>query len=193
LFQPSSARGALSSTVRRQEEALQHSDRSMPKVLRALLELEFDYAEGNGMDFEPYSEFLSEEDTRSWIQAWTGNSELSGKEYLIFGQDGTGGYAAIWRTRADKGLLDQPVVFFGSEGDLGVIAENFSSFLWLLAGGFGPYEAVAYPGEDREANEAFTDFARSHASSAPISPQEVLANARREFPTFEDGVRTSCR
>jgi len=172
---------------------VQHSDRSMPKALSELLELAFDYADGNGMDFEPYTDFLSLEDTRSWIQAWTGNKELSGEEYLVFGQDGTGGYAAIWRAWADKGLLDQPVVFFGSEGDLGIIAENFSSFLWLLAGGFGPYEAVAYPAEDREANATFTEFANSHASCAPISPHEVLANARRKFPTFEDGVRSSCR
>jgi hypothetical protein len=165
----------------------------MPKALRELLELEFDYAEGSGIDFEPYSEFLSVEDTRSWIQAWTGNKELSGEEYLVFGQDGTGGYAAIWRTRADKGLLDQPVVFFSSEGDLGVVAEDFSSFVWLLAGGFGPYEAIAYPGENREANPAFAEFANRHASRAPIGPHEVLANARREFPTFEGGVRSSCR
>ena len=48
---------------------MQHSDRIMPKVLRELLELEFDYADGNGMDFEPYSESLSEEDTRLWIHA----------------------------------------------------------------------------------------------------------------------------
>ena len=183
----------LNSTVSRQEEALQHFDRSMPKALSELLELEFDYAEGNGMDFEPYSKFLSVDDTRSWIQAWTGNNELSGEEYLVFGQDGTGGYAAIWCAHANKELLDQPIVFFGSEGDLGVIADNFSSFLWLLAGGFGPYEAVAYPGEDREANATFAEFANSHASSAQLSPHEVLANARRAFPTFDDDVRSSCR
>src|ERR1043165_2936612 len=101
--------------------ALQDSDRSMPTVLRELLGIEFDYAEGRGMDFEPYSDFLSKEDTRSWIQAWTGNKELDGEQSLVLGQDGTGGYAAIWRVRADKGLLDQPIVFFGSEGELGIV------------------------------------------------------------------------
>lgn len=172
---------------------MKHLDRAMPKVLRELLELEFEYADGNGMDFEPYSEFLSEEETRSWIQAWTGNKDLTGEEYLIFGQDGTGGYAAIWYARADRGLLDQPFVFFGSEGDLGVIAENFSSFQWLLAGGFGPYEAMAYPEGDREANATFTDFARRHAGGPQLKPQEVLAKARHEFSTFEENVRSSCR
>jgi hypothetical protein len=165
----------------------------MPKVLKELLELEFEYADGNGMDFEPYSEFLPKEDTRSWLQAWTGNKELSGEQYLVFGQDGTGGYAAIWCIREEKDLLDQPIVFFGSEGELGVIAENFSSFLWLLAGNFGPYEAIAYPNENREANPTFAGFARRHSNSAPITPNEVLAKARSEFPTFEDDMRSSCR
>lgn len=165
----------------------------MPEVLRELLALEFDYAEGNGMDFEPYSAFLPEADTRSWIQAWTGNTELSGEEYLIFGQDGTGGYAAIWCTRVGKELLDQPIVFLGSEGEMGVVAQDFSSFLWLLAGGFGPLEAVMYPGEKREPDATFTEFAERHAGNARIQPDDVLANARREFPTFEADVRASCR
>jgi hypothetical protein len=169
------------------------TNRSMPKVLSDLLALEFDYADGNGIDFEPYPEFLSAEETRSWIRAWTGNEELSGEEYLIFGQDGTGGHAAIWCARVDRDLLDQPIVFFGSEGEVGVIARDFSSFLWLLAGGYGPYEAVAYPGDHREANPTFTEFARHHATGAPIRPEDVLANARREFPDFEENVRSSCR
>jgi hypothetical protein len=165
----------------------------MPKVLKELLELEFEYADGNGMDFEPYSEFMSEQDTRSWIQAWTGNKELSGEEYLIFGQDGTGGLAAIWCTRPGRGLLDQPIAFFGSEGEMGVVAENFSSFLWLLAGGFGPLEAVAYPTDVREANTTFTEFASRHAGVDRIAPQVVIDRARREFPKFEEDMRSSCR
>ena len=119
--------------------------------------------------------------------------ELTGEEYLAFGQDGTGGLAAIWCAREGCGLLDHPIVFFGSEGDLGVVAENFSSFLWLLAGGFGPFEAVAYPEENREANTTFTEFARRHAGAAQIKPQEVIARARQEFSTFEENVRSSCR
>jgi len=169
------------------------SDRTMPALLRELLELEFDYADGDGYDFEPYTEFLSEEETQSWIQAWTGNKELNGEEYLVFGQDGTGGYAAIWCVRPEKGLLEQPIVFFGSEGALGVVAQNFASFLWLLAGGFGPLEAVEYPGDTREANAAFTEFARRHSGVAPIDPNDVIAKAGQEFPTFEEQVRSLCR
>jgi hypothetical protein len=64
-------------------------DRSMPAILRELNEMEFEYADGEGIDFEPYLDFLSEEETRDWIRAWTGNRSLDGEEFLVFGQDGT--------------------------------------------------------------------------------------------------------
>jgi len=50
--------------------------REMPGVMQQLNRLEFDYADGKGMDFEPYTEFLSEDETRNWIRAWTGNASF---------------------------------------------------------------------------------------------------------------------
>ena len=102
-------------------------------------------------------------------------------------------YAAIWCVRPEKKLLDQPIVFFGSEGAVGVVARDFASFLWLLAGGFGPLEAVEFPGLSRETNPEFTAFARRHAGVPPITPNDVIANARQEFPAFEEQVRSLCR
>lgn len=32
-------------------------------------------------------------------------------------------------------LFEQPVVFFGAEGELGIVAANLSDYLWLLAAG----------------------------------------------------------
>ena len=108
------------------------ADRRFPYALQELHNLEFDYADGEGIDFEPYQEFVALEEVQHWFRAWTGNPNANGDEYLIFGQDGTGGYAAIWPTRVDKELLEQPIVFFGSEGELGIVASNFSDYLWVL-------------------------------------------------------------
>lgn len=55
-------------------------------------------------------------DCSSQIQLWTGNGELAGDDLCVFGQDGTGGYAAFWMIRPERFLADQPVVFLGSEG-----------------------------------------------------------------------------
>lgn len=168
-------------------------DRTLPPVLAALHRIEFDDDDADEVDFEAYSEFSSAKETRSWLRAWTGNQGLTGEEYRIFGQDGTGGYAAFWLTRPGVGLLEQPIVFFGSEGELAVIATDFADYLWLLAGGFGPLEAAMCPEEEREPNAAFTAFAREHASGREKSPQEVIRAARAAFPTFAADVRAMCR
>jgi hypothetical protein len=166
---------------------------AFPRLLTELHKLPFDYAGGEGIDFEPYAEFQSSSETASWVQAWTGDRDLTGSEYRVFGQDASGGNAAFWLVRPNAELLEQPIVFFGSEGELGVVARNFADYLWLLAGNFGPYEAVAYPGLEREANDAFTAFAKDHAAASRKLPEEVIAEARREFPNFEKDFRALCR
>jgi len=164
----------------------------MPELLRALLALEFDYADGEGIDFEPFDEFLSAQETQDWFRAWTGNEEVEGADLLVFGQDGTGGYAAIWTVRRDLPLLDQPVVFLGSEGEKGVVASTVHDFLWLMAGGLGPFEAVAYPDEKPE-NGQFAAFAMTHSPESRKSALEVLSRAKAEFPDFEQRVDALCR
>ncbi len=164
----------------------------MPELLRALLALEFDYADGERIDFEPFDGFLSAQETQDWLRAWTGSEEVEGADFLVFGQDGTGGYAAIWTVRRDLPLLDQPVVFLGSEGEKGVVASTAHDFLWLLAGGLGPFEAVAYPDEKPE-NGQFAAFAMTHSPESRKSALEVLSRAKSEFPDFEQRIDVLCR
>ncbi len=117
-------------------------NRQFPDALAAAMAVPFDYDRGDGVDFEPFPAFLSAEDTTGWLRAWTGNGELDGDIFRVFGQDGSGGYAAFWMVRPDRPLADQPVVFLGSEGETGVVARDLGDFLWVLAGGFGPREAA---------------------------------------------------
>ncbi|MBK9036186.1 MAG: SMI1/KNR4 family protein [Myxococcales bacterium] len=167
-------------------------DRTLPPTLAALAALPFDYADGDGIDFEPYDQFLSAEDTGAWIRAWTGNDDLDGAAYRVFGQDGSGGYAALWLTRAAQPLEAQPVVMFGSEGELGVVAGSVRDFVWLLAAGVGPYEATSYGAEAaRAAQPALAAFAATLGD--PRDPAAIIADARAEFPTFEDDLRALCR
>jgi len=58
-------------------------------------QLDFDYADGDGIDFEPYQDFLSPEKTAEWLKAWTGNNQADASILLFFGQDSTGGGAAF--------------------------------------------------------------------------------------------------
>jgi len=167
-------------------------DQTFPALLAELHELDVDFDEDN-IDFEPYQEFLCAEDNAAWIRSWTKNDSLNASEYRVFGQDGTGGYAAFWLVRKDKPLLDQPIVFFGSEGELGMVARDFYDYLWLLAGGYGPYEAVESKRHKAKVNSEFLRFAERNAKSRKKKPQEVVAAAKAEFPKFEADVRAVCK
>jgi hypothetical protein len=172
-------------------------DLSLPPALAALAECRFDHGyneetdEAEGVDFQPFDEFLDPDDTTDWFRSWTGNEEVDGSAFRVFGQDGTGGYAAFWLVREDQPLAEQPIVFLGSEGETGMVAGDLPSFLWLVADGSGPAEAVSKPKRgSRPADAAFTAVAEKYAGGpgARRTAREVIAQARDEFPDFEEGI-----
>jgi hypothetical protein len=138
------------------------------------------------VDFEPFEEFLDSEDTADWFRSWTGNPEADADQFRVFGQTADGGYAAFWLVREDAPLAEQPVVFLGSEGETGVVACDLPSFLWLVADGSGPYEAVEHPTRRSNPHPEFTAIADKHAGTDRMTAREVVAAARDEFPDFED-------
>ncbi|MCX4767329.1 SMI1/KNR4 family protein [Streptomyces sp. NBC_01275] len=168
-------------------------DRRFPPALAEVAAVEFPYDDGEGFDFEPYDAFDSAEETTDWIRNWTGNHELDGDAYRVFGQDGTGGLAALWCVRPGRPLAEQPVVFLGSEGECGVVAGTLSDFLWLLADGFGPMEAVEYPDRDIGPQAELAELAARHATTPRRPAPAVIAEARAEFPTFEEDLLGLCR
>ncbi|MFI6275674.1 SMI1/KNR4 family protein [Streptomyces sp. NPDC050988] len=167
-----------------------NEDRQFPAALAAAMAVRFDYAGGDGVDFEPFAAFLPADETTDWLRAWTGNGELNGDDFRVFGQDGTGGYAAFWLVRPGRALVEQPVVFLGSEGETGVVARNLGAFLWLLADGFGPWEAATsyepdwVPHPNRELTAIAEQFAPDHCGPASA----VIEQAVREFPDFDDSI-----
>ncbi|MFF5935351.1 SMI1/KNR4 family protein [Streptomyces sp. NPDC012508] len=168
-------------------------ERRFPTALAEVARTEFDYDEGEGIDFEPYDAFDSAEETTDWLRHWTGNHELDGGAYRVFGQDGTGGLAAIWCTRPGRPLVEQPVVFMGSEGERGVVAGNLSDFLWVLADGFGPMEAALYVEREARPDRALAGLAERHATTPRRPAREIVVGARAEFPGFSDGIDELCR
>lgn len=182
-------------------------DRGLPAALAALAGIGFpadtdpddedDDEDETGtaprVDFEPYDEFLDAEDTADWFRSWTGNPDADGEEYRVFGQDGSGGYAALWLAREDEPLTAQPVVFFGAGGTTGVVACDLGSFLWLLADGSGPMEAVEFAGRRTRPNPEFRALAEKYSGCDAKSAREVIAEAREEYPDFEDEIAELCR
>jgi hypothetical protein len=165
---------------------------SFPAALTAVAGVPFEYGE-DGVDYEPFEDFLSADETTEWLRSWTGNTTLDGNAFRVFGQDGTGGYAAFWLVRPDRPLHEQPVVFLGSEGETGVVAQNLAAYLWLLADGSGPLEAVEFPGHHGRPNPELRAIAETHAPGAPRSAADLVAAARAEFPDFPQLVEALCR
>ncbi|MND37855.1 hypothetical protein D3C80_285500 [compost metagenome] len=159
-----------------------------PNLLTKLHQLEFDYADGDGIDFEPYQTFMSQNEANQWLKAWTGNSQADANSLLVFGQDGTGGYAAFWVINQDKNILDQPIVFLGSEGEIGVVAKDFSDYLWLLSQNHGPLESIEYPEDTSKINNNFLNFAKQNSKSISRSVSIIINDAQNSYPNFKDWI-----
>jgi len=169
-------------------------DRDFPEALSAVAEVIFDYGAGDA-DYEPHEHFLTAEETTSWIRAWTCNQVLDGGDYRVIGEDGTGGYAAFWLIRPGRSVSEQPVVFFGSEGDLGVVAPDLGGFLWVLADGSGPFEALDERERSRPSrpHAELTAVAERFAAGGRQPARTIIDAAQAEFPGFEDHVIGLCR
>lgn len=165
---------------------------TFPGLLKKLNQLEYDYDDGEGIDFEPFEEFTSLEDTNDWLHSWTGNPNADGSIFLIFGQDGSGGYAAFWLVNVDNPLDEQPIVFLGSEGERGVVASNLDDYLWVLASGHGPYEAIAYLDEEKEPSEPFLEFANQHSQKSNGNGVELCKDANKKYLGFSDFIDSIC-
>ncbi|WP_240140088.1 SMI1/KNR4 family protein [Streptomyces sp. MUM 178J] len=174
-----------------------NGDRQFPSPLAAAMTVRFECIGEDGVDFEPYESFLTADETTEWFRAWTGNGELNGDGFRVFGQDGTGGNAALWLVREGRELVEQPVVFLGSEGETGVVACDLGAFLWLLADGFGPWEAAtSYEPEPDWAplvNRDLVAIAEQFAPDCRASAAAIVAQATREFPDFDDTIMKLCR
>lgn len=163
---------------------------SFPPALAALYEIDFDFMNG-GIDFEPYNDFLPAAVATEWFRAWTGNDSVTGDMFRIFGQDGTGGYAAIWTAKEGEPLSCQPIVFMGSEGELAVLARDLSDYFWLLADGWGPSEVIY--GRRRDEPAAGVDaIAARYATPPKRTAAEVTAAAEEEFPEFARMIKDLC-
>ncbi|MEU6139715.1 SMI1/KNR4 family protein [Streptomyces sp. NPDC047081] len=168
-------------------------DRAFPPALAEVARVEFEYEEDEGVDFEPYDAFDSAEETTDWLRNWTGNHELDGAAYRVFGQDGTGGLAALWFARPGRPLAEQPVVFLGSEGERGVVAGSLSDFLWVLADGVGPLEIVEFEQYEGRPNPALAQLAERHATTPRRTAREIVTAAQADFPTFSEDIDALCR
>ena len=164
----------------------------LPDLVNQANQLRYEYADGDGIEFEPYEAFLSADETAHWFKAWTGDPNADASKFRVFGQDGSGGYAAFWTVRDTPDMLAQPIVFMGAEGETAILARNFYDYLWLLASGLGACEATSFPTAARVAQPELKSFAMRNSAPSRTAAQ-VLQDAQEEFPNFVQNIEAQCR
>ena len=171
-----------------------NESRAFPRLLAGLHRLPFPYADGDGYDYEPFDRFLPPDEVQEWLASWTGNPLAEGRLFFPFAQDGTGGYAALWRHDSGADIEALPVVFLGSEGERGVVAASLEDFVWLLASGLGPMEAVSdFPPAAPEHARPIREFAAAECPDAERAAEGILRDAAERFPDFSDVIDAMCR
>lgn len=137
-----------------------------PPALSEVAQLRESFLQGDfSVDFEAYPAFSSEP---LWFLEASDAPAIVQSRFRVIGRDCSGGTVAIWLVREDADIADQPVVFVGSEGEAGTVAADLSDFLWLLAAGWGPMEAV-WGGADYDPYREFDD-----AELAEIAEEEPI-------------------
>jgi hypothetical protein len=179
---------------------------AFPAALTELAQVQFDFGDDYDVDFDPGDQFEDPAETAAWFREWTGNDAADARPLLVFGRDFSGGLVGFWQEHVGGDITEQPVVFLGSEGQTGVVALNLSGFLWLVADGWGPAEAVFYrendPPEEDEAgasmrfahpNPAVAAIAVRHAVPPRRTAAEVTAAALPASIRFEQMIEALCR
>ncbi|MDQ0599790.1 hypothetical protein QF037_004135 [Streptomyces canus] len=69
-----------------------------------------------------------------------------------------------------------------------MVAGCLSDFLWVLANGTGPMEAVEYDEHPSRPNALLTALAEAHATTPRRPARTIIAEARAEFPTFSEDI-----
>jgi hypothetical protein len=167
------------------------SEEPLPTALAEVSRVEFPYDSEDDVYYEPFAEFMPVAENAFWMPLWTGTDLLDPNDFRVFAHDGSGGYAILWLVDRDEPLTAQPVVFMGSEGEYGVIASDLADFLWLLADGSGPMEAVEQPDRPSRPKPELIAIAERHAPQARKSAAEAVALARQRFGHFNQVIEQS--
>jgi hypothetical protein len=78
-----------------------------------------------------------------YFNQWFRNDRDYAGALLLFALDGTGGLFALWSGQPGVEPAEAPVVFLGSEGEVGVVASTFDEFLRLCGSGCHMYTLAA--------------------------------------------------
>ena len=158
----------------------------VPSELAKLLEFQNKFGE------ETYSECFSlsyYKDRFKELETWSDSAEFVNSIYPFARANGSGSFYALWDNKKGSELSDVPVVIFGDEGGIFIVARNLLGFLQILA--FGPEPSVdpesgvtLYKGDDFEPQEnaaAYVEWLKETFKIEKIQdPESIIREAQNE-------------
>ena len=133
-------------------------------------------------DFECYSEgFGLQIDDKSGIDSWSKDEAFLERLFPFAQANGTGSVYAFWNDGSSNDLSEFPIVVFGDEGGVHVIAENFSALMQLLTfdSEISVYQDEVYFYKDEEYEEseghaAYISWLKENFNLDPVGETDKL-------------------
>ena len=175
------------------EFATNFSGREVPPALANLLA----FQEQNG--FESYSEcFGLLADDKGGLRSWSADEAFLSQLMPFAQATGGGSFYALWAHRPDASTSEMPVVVFGDEGGVHVIAEDVAQLLRLLTFDVEPmidHDGVTfYKGKDhepRDNHDLYQRWLEAELSLKPIDdPAPLVAAAQARYKADFDAWKS---
>lgn len=126
------------------------------------------------------------------LKGWFRNEHSAYEQFLPFGRGASGDIYALWLT---EGLSPDhaPVVMFGSEGELEVLARNSEQFCRLLCLGYseiGLDDPASEPADFNETAPLRSFMLERYGFQLPANAAPIIDDAKARFPTFRGWVES---
>jgi predicted DNA-binding WGR domain protein len=170
----------------------------VPEELARLLDFQTEYG------IENYSQQfgLTAKDKYESCQSWSKNKSFLQALSLIGVANGTGSEYYFWNIGKAKSLSDVPVVIFGDEGGVHVVAENLRGLLQLLSYDCDPsvgFEGVSfYRTKDEDPSAEIKPFRKWLKDNFKIdtvkNPKPIVEKARAKYQAgFDKWMGNYCK
>jgi hypothetical protein len=134
-------------------------------------------------------------DDKTGIKTWSDNKDFLERLMPFAQANGTGSTCGIWNDGTNRKLDELPVIVFGDEGGVHIVAENILQLMQILTFDveimvdFG--KAYFYKDEDdyeeSEDNSKYKSWLKENFNLEPISkPNEIIENAQGKYKTAFD-------
>jgi hypothetical protein len=91
------------------------------------------YFQSNSSSFENYSQgFEVTIDDKTGLKSWSEDISFLDKLFPFAQANGSGSFYAIWNDGTTKPINEMPIVVFGDEGGVHIVAENILQLLHLI-------------------------------------------------------------